>query len=148
MRDVETMNVALAAAETGHLVFSTVHTTSAAETLDRIVNMFPPHDKPMICMRMSISLKGIISQKLLPRIDKPGRIAAIEVLVANPTVSKMLEEGKSGQIYQAITEGGFWGMQTMNQCLDRFVKAGIVSAEEGLANAGNETELKQMLRRS
>lgn len=148
MRDVETMNVALAAAETGHLVFSTVHTTSAAETLDRIVNMFPPHDKPMICMRMSVSLKGIISQKLLPRIDRPGRIAAIEVMVANPTVSKLLEEGRSGQIYQAIAEGGYYQMQTMNQCLDRFVKAGIISADEALANAGNETELRQMLRRN
>ena len=148
MRDVETMNVALAAAETGHLVFSTVHTTSAAETLDRIVNMFPPHDKPSICMRMSVSLKGTISQKLIPRIDKPGRVAAVEVMVANPTIAKLLEEGKSGQIYQSIIEGSFWGMQTMNQCLDRFVKAGVISAEEALSRATNETELRQMLRRN
>jgi twitching motility protein PilT len=147
MRDVETMNVALAAAETGHLVFSTVHTTSAAETLDRIMNMFPPHDKPMVCMRLSVSLKGVISQKLIPRKDKPGRIAAVEVMIANPTVAKLLEEGRSGQIHQAIAEGGFWGMQTMNQCLDRFYKAGIISEEEALANASNVTELKQMMRR-
>jgi twitching motility protein PilT len=147
MRDVETMNVALAAAETGHLVFSTVHTCSAAETLDRIMNMFPPHDKPMVCMRLSISLRGVISQKLIPRIDKPGRIAAVEVMIVNPTIAKLLEEGRSGQIHQAIAEGGFWGMQTMNQCLDRYVKAGIISEEEALANAGNVTELKQMLRR-
>ncbi len=71
MRDVETMNVALAAAETGHLVFSTVHTCSAAETLDRIMNMFPPHDKPMVCMRLSVSLKGVVSQKLIPRAGSP-----------------------------------------------------------------------------
>jgi len=147
MRDVETMNVALAAAETGHLVFSTVHTCSAAETLDRIMNMFPPHDKPMVCMRLSVSLRGVVSQKLIPRIDKPGRIASVEVMIANPTVAKLLEEGRSGQIHQAISEGGFWGMQTMNQCLDRFIKAGIISEDEALANAGNVTELKQMMRR-
>lgn len=147
MRDVETMNVALAAAETGHLVFSTVHTCSAAETLDRIMNMFPPHDKPMVCMRLSVSLKGVASQKLIARIDKPGRIAAVEVMIANPTVSKLLEEGRSGQINQAITEGGFWGMQTMNQALNTLVKQGIISEEEAQANAGNLTELKQMMRR-
>lgn len=147
MRDVETMNVALAAAETGHLVFSTVHTCSAPETMDRIMNMFPPHDKPQVCMRMSVSLKGIISQKLIPRIDRPGRIAAVEIMVANPTVSKLIEEGRSGQLYQAIAEGDFWGMQTMNQCLAKYFKAGYISEEEAHANAGNLTELKQMLRR-
>lgn len=147
MRDVETMNVALAAAETGHLVFSTVHTSSAAETLDRIVNMFPPHEREQVCMRLSVSLKGVVSQKLIPRCDRASRIASIEVMVANPTISKLLEEGKSSQIAGAISEGGFWGMQTMNQCLDRFVKAGVVAEEEALRHAGNLTELKQMLRR-
>lgn len=147
MRDVETMNVALAAAETGHLVFSTVHTCSAPETLDRIMNMYPPHDKPMVCMRLSVSLRGVLSQKLIPRCDKPARIAAVEVMVANPTISKLLEEGRSSQIHQQIAEGGFWGMQTMNQCLDRYFKAGIISEDEALAAAGNATELKQMMRR-
>jgi len=147
MRDVETMNVALAAAETGHLVFSTVHTTSSAETLDRIMNMFPPHDKPIVCMRLGVSLKGVISQKLVPKKDQAGRIAAVEVMISNPTIAKLLEEGRSGQIYQAISEGSFWGMQTMNQCLDRFYKSGIISEEEALASAGNLTELKQMMRR-
>jgi len=147
MRDVETMNVALAAAETGHLVFSTVHTTSSAETLDRIMNMFPPHDKPIVCMRLGVSLKGVISQKLVPKKDEAGRVAAIEVMISNPTIAKLLEEGRSGQIYQAIAEGGFWGMQTMNQCLDKFFKSGLISEEEALANAGNLTELKQMMRR-
>jgi twitching motility protein PilT len=147
MRDVETMNVGLAAAETGHLVFSTVHTCSAAETLDRIMNMFPPHDKPIVCMRLSVSLKGVVSQKLISRIDKPGRAAAVEVMIANPTVSKLLEEGRSGQIGQAIAEGGFWGMQTMNQAINAFVKAGTISEEEAMANAGNLTELRQMMRR-
>jgi len=148
MRDVETMTVALAASETGHLVFSTGHTTSAAETLDRIINMFPPHDKPQICMRMANALRGILSQKLIPRADGTGRIAAIEIMIATPTVSKLVEEGRSGQIYTAISEGSFWGMQTMNQCLARYYKTGLISEEEALINAGNLTELKQLIRRS
>ncbi|MDH7482423.1 MAG: type IV pilus twitching motility protein PilT [Armatimonadota bacterium] len=147
MRDVETMNVALAASETGHLVFSTVHTTSAAETLDRIINMFPPHDKPQICMRMANSLRGIISQKLLPKADGSGRIAAVEIMISTPTINKLIEEGRSGQLYAAISEGGFWGMQTMNQCLVKYYKAGLITEEEAILNAGNLTELKQMIRR-
>ncbi len=148
MRDVETMNVALAAAETGHLVFSTVHTCSAAETLDRISEHVPPHDKPQVCMRLGVSMRGVVSQKLIPRIDRVGRIASVEVMISNPTIAKLLEEGRSGQIYQAIAEGGFWGMQTMNQCLVRYCKAGAISEEEAQANAGNLTELKQMIRRA
>lgn len=147
MRDVETMNVALAASETGHLVFSTVHTSSAYETLDRIVNMFPPHDKPQICMRMANSLRGILSQKLVPKADETGRIPAVEIMIATPTISKLIEEGRPSQLYPVISEGNFWGMQTMNQCLVKFYKQGIISEEEAIMNAGNVTELKQMIRR-
>lgn len=147
MRDVETMNVALAASETGHLVFSTVHTASAPDTLERIINMFPPHEKPQICLRMAGSLRGVISQKLIPRLDGKGRIAAVEVMIATPTVSKLVEEGRSSQLNQAIAEGEYWGMQTMNQCLVRYYKQGIISEEEALLNAGNITEVKQMIRR-
>lgn len=147
MRDVETMHVALAASETGHLVMSTIHTTSASETMDRIINMFPPHEKQQICMRMANSLRGIISQKLLPRADQSGRIAAVEIMVATPTVSKLIEEGRASQLYTAISEGNYWGMQTMNQCLVRYFKAGMIAEEEAYFNAGNLTELKQMIRR-
>ncbi len=148
MRDVETMNAALASAETGHLVFSTVHTSSAAETLDRIVNLFPPEQKQLICMRIAGSLKAVISQKLVPRIDIDSRIAAVEIMISTPSVQKLLEEGRSNQIYQVITEGEYWGMQSMNQSLCRFAKAGIISKEEAIARAGNVTEMKQMLRRN
>ncbi|HET6385981.1 MAG TPA: type IV pilus twitching motility protein PilT [Armatimonadota bacterium] len=146
MRDAETFQVALQAGETGHLVFSTLHTASAYETLDRIANMFPPHDKPQIALRLANSLRGVISQKLVPRADG-GRIAAIEIMVVTPTVSKLLEEGRSGQIYPAIAEGSFYGMQTMNQCLTRYFRAGVISEEDALQYAGNVTELRQMLRR-
>ena len=147
MRDAETMRVALTASETGHLVFSTVHTTSAADTIERIVSIFPPHEKNQICLRLSTSLLGVVSQKLVPRADGTGRVAAVEVMINTPTVAKLIEEGRSGQLYSAITDGGYWGMQTMNQSLIRYWRAGVISEEDALAYAGNLTELKQMLRR-
>jgi len=147
LRDPETLNVALSAAETGHLVFSTLHTASAAETLDRIINMFPPSDRDMVCMRLAGFLRGVVSQKLLPRADGTGRVGAIEVMVVTPTIAKLLEEGKAGSLYAAIAEGNFWGMQTMNQCLLKYYKAGLINEEEATANAGNVTEMKQMIRR-
>jgi twitching motility protein PilT len=147
LRDIETMNVCLQASETGHLVFSTVHTASAADTLDRIINLFPPHERPTLCLRMSNSLRGVISQKLLPRQDAEGRVAALEIMIATPTIAKLIEEGRAGNIYSAIQEGTFWGMQTMNQCLVKFFRAGLISEEDALTAAGNITELKQMIRR-
>jgi twitching motility protein PilT len=150
MRDIETMNVALQAAETGHLVFATVHTASAAETLDRLSNMFQPHERPMLWLRLSVSLRGIIAQKLIPRADGQGRVAALEIMVVTPTISKMLEEGKSEDIYSQIRQAGletYWGMQTMNQCLVKFVRAGVLTPEEALSNAGNFAELRQLLHR-
>ncbi len=149
MRDIETMNVALQAAETGHLVFATVHTASAAETLDRVSNMFAPHERPMLWLRLSTTLRGVLSQKLLPTADGKGRVAAIEVMDVTPTIVKMLEEGRSDDIYTAIRQAGteaYWGMQTMNQCLLRYYKAGIITEQDALANAGQFTELKQMIR--
>jgi len=147
MRDVETMSICMQAAETGHLVFSTVHTPSAYETMDRIINMFPPHDKQQICMRLANSLRGIVSQKLIPRADGSGRVAGVEVMIATPTIAKLVEEGRFGMIYQHITEGDYWGMQTMNQCLLRYYRAGLITEEDALAAGGNTTELRQMMRR-
>ncbi len=148
MRDPETMNVSMQASETGHLVFSTVHTVSAAETMERIINMFPPHDKPQICLRMSKSLNAVISQKLVRRADGSGRVAACEVMIVTPTIAKMIEEGHPSEVYNAIDEGGFWGMQTMNQSLTRLFVEGKINEEEAMHNAGNRTELRQMLRRA
>lgn len=147
MRDTTTMNVALQAGETGHLVFSTVHTASAYETLDRIINMFPPHEKIHLCQRLSNSLRAVIAQKLVPRADGNGRVVAAEILICTPTVSKAIEDGHFGDLYHHMNEGGFWGMQTMNQSLARYVKAGIVTEEVAYNYAGILSELKQMLRR-
>ena len=147
MRDVTTMNTALQAGETGHLVFSTVHTASAYETMDRVINMFPPHEKNFLCQRMAGSLRGIIAQKLVPRADGQGRVVAQEILVCTPTVSKAIEDGAFSDLYHHMNEGSFWGMQTMNQSLVRYVKAGIITEEVAMHYAGVPSELKQMLRR-
>jgi len=147
MRDVETMQVAMQAAETGHLVFSTVHTASAAETMERIINMFPPHEKAQICLRMAKSLRAILSQSLVPRVGTEGRVAAVEVLVVNPTVAKLIEEGRPSDAYAVMQDGGYWGMQTRNQALLKLYIEGKISARDALFYAGNYTEMRQMLRR-
>ncbi len=147
MRDLATFNTAMQAGETGHLVFSTVHTSSAYETMDRIVNMFPPHERDYLCERLAGSLKAIVSQKLVPRADGQGRVCATEILVVNPTISKLIEDGHFNDLYHHMNEGEFWGMQTMNQSLLRYVKAGVISEEMAVAYAGVGSELKQMLRR-
>jgi twitching motility protein PilT len=147
MRDVATMSIALQAGETGHFVFSTVHTSSAYETLDRVINMFPPHEKGYLCQRMGGSLRAIIAQKLVPRADGEGRVAALEILICTPTVTKKIEDGHFSDLYSLMNEGEFWGMQTMNQSLVKYVKAGIITEETALRQAGVVSELKQMLRR-
>lgn len=147
MRDVETMAVAMQAAETGHLVFSTVHTTSAAETMERIINMFPPHEKAQICLRMGKTLRAVIAQALVPRSDQAGRIAALEIMVVTPTIGKLIEEGRPSEAYQYIEEGQHFGMQTKNQALLKLYQEGKVSAEHAQFYAGNYTEMRQMLRR-
>ena len=147
MRDTTTMGIALQAGETGHLVFSTVHTSSAYETMDRVMNMFPPHEKGHMCQRMANSLRAIVAQKLIPRDDGDGRVAAVEILICTPTVSKAIEDGHFSDLYHLMNEGAFWGMQTMNQSLVRYVKAGIINEATAMRNAGVASELKQMLRR-
>lgn len=149
MRDLETMNIALQAAETGHLVFATVHTASAAETLDRVSNMFAPHERPMLWLRLSTTLRGVLSQKLLPKADGTGRVAAIEVMDVTPTIINLLEKGASDEIYNAIRQAGieaYWGMQTMNQALLNYVKTGMITEADALANANPYTELRQLIR--
>ncbi len=147
MRDVETMAVAMTAAETGHLVYSTLHTNSAAETIERIVNMFPPHEKPQICLRLSATLLGVCSQKLVPTVDGKGRRCGIEVMINTPTIAKLIEEGRAGNVPQAITEGAYWGMQSMNMSLLNHFRDGSISENSAIAYAGNPTEMRQMIRR-
>lgn len=147
MRDMETVHVAMSAAETGHLVLSTLHTCSASETLERMISLFPPHDKAHVGVRLSASLAGIVSQKLVNKADDSGVVAAVEVLVGTPTISALILEGKSVDIHEGIASGGYWGMQTMNQCLVNYIASGIITREEAVLNSPNIAELKQLLRK-
>jgi len=149
LRDTETMGICLQAAETGHLVFSTLHTASAAESMERILSMFQPHEKALVQQRLAKTLRAILSQKLVPTVDGKGRACAVEILNVSPTVAQYIEEGRTGQIYQAIKEGASqWKMQTMNMALDGFYKDGKISEEQAMEYSSLRSELRQMLRRT
>lgn len=147
MRDADTMAVALTAAEMGHLVLSSLHTTSAPAAIDRILHTFPPHDQPFIRAQLAGVLGGIISQKLIPRIEGHGRLPAVEVLSNSPTVRKVIEDGALGDLYSVMRDSHHFGMNTMNEALESLYSRGSISYEHALESAGNLTELKQMLRR-
>lgn len=152
MRDVDTFHACLTAAETGHLVFSTLHTPSAYETLERVVNMFPPHERAMVNMRLAKSLVSVLSQKLVPQADGEGRLPAVEVLIVTPTISKEIEEGTTGNIYSHIVrdreEGGYWGMQTMNQALEAYFRDHLVTEEMAMRYSTNPSEMRHVLHRA
>ncbi len=134
LRDLETIRLALTAAETGHLVFGTLHTTSAAKTIDRIIDVFPGEEKSMVRSMLSESLQAVISQALLKR-QGGGRVAAHEILVATAAVRNLIREDKVAQIYSAIQTGGNLGMQTLDASLARLVAANMVAREEAQAKA-------------
>jgi len=142
MRDKETIEVALEAAETGHLVLSTLHTIDAAKTIDRIIGVFPKSEEAAIRTRLSQSFRRIISQRLMPKIGG-GRIAAIEILVSNSRTREYIEKGeKEGRsITDAMNDGALDGMQTFDKVLERYIRQGLVTKETGLAYASNSTNL-------
>lgn len=135
MRDLETMQAAITLAETGHLTFSTLHTNDASQTLNRIIDTFPPHQQSQIRVQLAISLQGIISQKLIPRKDKRGRVAAREVLVVNRAIRNLLREGKVPQIFSAIQTGSEEGMVTLNSSLGDLVKNEVVTYDAAIQHA-------------
>ena len=114
MRDLETIGTAITAAETGHLVFATLHTQDAPQTIDRIIDVFPPHQQQQVRVQLSTTLQGVVTQQLVPTTDGQGRVAAIEVLVCTPAVRNLIREGKTHQIYSSMQAGGRYGMQTMD----------------------------------
>ena len=128
MRDLETIRLALTAAETGHLVFGTLHTTSAAKTIDRVVDVFPGEEKAMVRSMLSESLQAVISQTLLKKIGG-GRVAAHEIMIGTPAIRNLIREDKVAQMYSAIQTGGNIGMQTLDMCLKNLVARGLVTRE-------------------
>lgn len=135
MRDAETIAIAITAAETGHLVFATLHTGDAAQTIDRIIDVFPPYQQQQIRIQLSLTLQGIIAQQLLPKLDEAGRIAALEVLIATPAVRNLIREGKTHQVLSVIQTGAKHGMQTMDMSLRDLCQKRIVSYDEALSRA-------------
>jgi twitching motility protein PilT len=140
MRDLETISLALTAAETGHLVFGTLHTSSAANTIDRVVDVFPGEAKEMVRSMLSESLRAVISQTLLKRTGG-GRVAAHEIMIGTPAIRNLIREGKIAQMYSSIQTGGASGMQTLDQCLAEMVSKGQVSKEEARYKAQNKDAL-------
>ncbi|WP_153159881.1 type IV pilus twitching motility protein PilT [Zoogloea sp. 1C4] len=138
MRDLETIRLALTAAETGHLVFGTLHTSSAAKTIDRIVDVFPAAEKDMVRAMMSESLRAVISQTLLKTKDGTGRVAAHEIMIGTPAIRNLIRENKVAQMYSAIQTGQSVGMQTLDQCLADLVRRNIVSGAEARLRAANK----------
>lgn len=142
MRDVETVGSALMAAETGHLVFSTLHTLDAPQTIERIINFFPPYQHHQLRMQISMLLRGVISMRLLPRSDQEGVIPAVEIMKGTAFIHKLIAEDKIYQITNAIADGGFYGMQTFNQSLASLYQEKKIGYDDALAQASNPEELK------
>ena len=140
MRDLETIRLALTAAETGHLVFGTLHTSSAAKTIDRVVDVFPAAEKEMVRSMLSESLRAVISQTLLKKVGG-GRVAAHEIMIGTPAIRNLIREGKIAQMYSSIQTGQAQGMQTLDQCLSDMVSRGVVSKEEARFKAQNKDAL-------
>jgi len=137
MRDLETIRLALTAAETGHLVFGTLHTSSAAKTIDRVVDVFPAEEKDMVRAMLSESLRAVISQSLLKK-NGGGRVAAHEIMIGTPAIRNLIRENKIAQMYSAIQTGQQFGMQTLDQCLQQMVQKGLVSKAEARLKAQNK----------
>jgi twitching motility protein PilT len=138
MRDLETIRLALTAAETGHLVFGTLHTSSAAKTIDRIIDVFPAAEKEMVRAMLSESLRAVISQTLLKTKDGGGRCAAHEIMIGTPAIRNLIRENKVAQMYSAIQTGQQFGMQTLDQNLQELVKRNVVAASEARVKAANK----------
>ncbi|MBN1692171.1 MAG: type IV pilus twitching motility protein PilT [Dehalococcoidales bacterium] len=145
MRDIETMSIVLTAAETGHLVLTTLHTPGTTEAINRFIDVFPPHQQQQVRIQLSIALEGIIYQLLLPRADNSGRTVAIEVMAASSAIRNLIREGKTYQMMNIIQTGTQAGMQTLNQSLVELFKTGVITREQALARSMDTEELSEIL---
>ncbi|MDH4113731.1 MAG: type IV pilus twitching motility protein PilT [Actinomycetota bacterium] len=145
MRDLETISTAITAAETGHLVFATLHTQDAPQTIDRIIDVFPPHQQQQVRVQLSTTLMGVVTQQLIPTADGQGRAVACEVLVTTPAVRNLIREGKVHQIYSSMQAGGRFGMQTMDMSLAQHVKAGRITQQLAFERCHDPEELQRLM---
>ncbi len=145
MRDLETISTAITAAETGHLVFATLHTQDAPQTIDRIIDVFPPHQQQQVRVQLSTTLQGVVTQQLVPTSDGQGRAVACEVMVATPGIRNLVREGKVHQVYSAMQAGGRFGMQTMDMSLASHVKAGRITQQMAYERCHDPEELQRLV---
>ncbi|AQS58473.1 type IV pilus twitching motility protein PilT [Desulforamulus ferrireducens] len=148
MRDTETIAAAITAAETGHLVMATLHTASAAQTIDRIIDVFPPYQQQQIRVQLANTIQGVICQQLIPRLDMKSRVVACEIMVATPAIRNLIREGKTYQIDSQIQTGSKYGMQTMDWSLKSLYQGGQISLEQALAYSVDTETMKRMLKYS
>jgi twitching motility protein PilT len=146
MRDLETISLAVEAASTGHLVFSTLHTSSAYKTVDRVIEVFPSQEQPLIRSTLADGLRAVIAQTLFKRIDRKGRVAALEILIANPAVRNLVREGKTHQIPSMIQTGKKYGMILLDDSIMDLFKKGIISADEAYAKSNEKGRFRAMLK--
>lgn len=144
MRDLETISLAVTAAETGHLVFGTLHTQDAPQTVDRIIDVFPSHQQSQIRTQLANAMQGVITQTLIPKRDGKGRAVACEILVPTPGIRNLIREGKNHQIYSAMQTGAKFGMQTMDAALVDLLRRGTISREEAEKRSSNPEELNRL----
>lgn len=147
MRDLETISVALTAAETGHLVFATLHTQSASATIERVIDVYPPHQQDQVRTQLSATLRGIVTQTLVKRASGHGRVAAVEVLVSTPAIANLIREGKSYQITSAMQAGRELGMQTLDQHLAELVDTGVITRDAAFEKAHDPETLRHLIQR-
>jgi twitching motility protein PilT len=148
MRDLETISVALTAAETGHLVYATLHTQDAAQTIDRVIDVFPPHQQQQVRVQLAGAIQGVVCQTLCRTVDGRGRVVATEVLVATPAIRNLIREGKTHQIYSAMQAGAKFGMHTMDQHLAELVKKGTITYETGLEKCHHPEDFQRLTGRA
>jgi twitching motility protein PilT len=145
MRDLETIAVAITAAETGHLVLSTLHTIGATKTIDRIVDVFPPYQQQQIKIQLAAVLQGIVSQQLIPREDGNGRVAALEIMVSTPAIQNLIREGKTHQIESSLQTGSKYGMKTMDMALTELYKRKLISSETAMTYSIDKEMITRMM---
>ncbi len=145
MRDLETISIALTSAETGHLVFATLHTQDAPQTIDRVIDVFPPHQQHQVRAQLANALQGVVTQTLIPKSDGKGRVVACEILMPTPGVRNLIREGKNHQIYSAMQTGSKFGMQTMDAALVELIRKGMISREEAEKRSSNPDELQRLI---
>jgi len=146
MRDLETISLAVEAASTGHLVFSTLHTSSAWKTVDRVIEVFPSHEQPLIRSTLADGLRAVIAQTLFKRIDRKGRVVALEILIANPAVRNLIREGKTHQLPSMIQTGKKYGMMLLDDSIMDLYKKGMISAEEAYAKSNEKNKFRPLLK--